>query len=73
MKLIYKVLSGIILSIIATIAIAGLVSFSNLVKPEVKHHSNKISHQQTQIKIVHKEGICHHNQDNTMGYFSFSR
>ena len=60
MKTIYMTLSGIILSVIVTISIAGLVSVSNLVKPE-NQPITKIGAQHSPIKMTHKEDICHHN------------
>ncbi|RDI14635.1 hypothetical protein DEU42_102332 [Flavobacterium sp. AG291] len=63
MKLIYKILSGLILSLIVTFAIAGLVSFSKLVKPEVKSQTYKVRNQHTQINVVHKKNICHHQME----------
>ena len=61
MKTIYMMLSGIILSVIATLAIAGLISISNLVKPAENQPTVKMSAQHSSLKMTHKEGICHHN------------
>jgi hypothetical protein len=61
MKTIYMTLSVIILSVIATIAIAGLVSVSNLVRPTENQSIMKSGAQHSSIKMTHKEGICHHN------------
>lgn len=56
-------LSGIILSVIATLAIAGLISISNLVKPTENQPTVKMSTQHSSLKMTHKEGICHHNSN----------
>jgi uncharacterized protein involved in outer membrane biogenesis len=56
MKTIYMTLSGIILSVIATIAIAGLVSVSNLVKPTENQSVKKVTAQHSSIKMTNKEG-----------------
>ena len=63
MKTIYMTLSGIILSVVATIAIAGLVSISNLVKPADNQHEVKVTAQHAQIKMTQKEGLCHHKEE----------
>lgn len=75
MKLIYKTLSGLILSIVATLAIAALVSFSNMIKPTDNQQAVKVNAKHTQIKTTHKEGICHQYKkaDKTSEGFSFCR
>jgi hypothetical protein len=75
MKLIYKTISGLILSIVATLAIAALVSFSNLVKPAENQQAVKVNTKHTQIKTTHKDGICHQYKkaDKPSEEFSFCR
>lgn len=73
MKTIYMTLSGIILSVLATVAIAGLVSISNLVKPNENQPKVKVSAQHTQIKMTHKEGLCHHKENKASEDISLSR
>ena len=74
MKLIYKTLSGLILSIIAALAITALVSFSTIFKP-ADHQQAIKNTKHTQIKTTHKEGICHqyNKEDKASADFTFCR
>jgi hypothetical protein len=59
MKAIYMMLSGLILSVIAALAMAGLISVSELVKPQANEVKPKSTVQPKEIGIT-KEGYAQH-------------
>jgi hypothetical protein len=59
MKAVYMILSGLILSIMATLAMAGLISVSELVRP----HANEIKPKSTVLAkeiCITKQGYAQH-------------
>ena len=66
MKAIYMMLSGLILSIMAALAMAGLISVSEMVRPQ----ANKIKPKST-VKIKEmcstKEGYAQYHCDSPVG------
>jgi len=56
MKAIYMMISGVVLSIIAALAMAGLISLSTLIKPKTNHSTVMESKEQFTGMWVTKDG-----------------